>query len=149
MRVCLGQHHGFTIIELVMIIIVLGIVAAIVIPRMGDVSDSSRINATKSEMLMLKRAIVGNAPVLGGGRYIDVGFEGNIGHPPVSLMELGVKPDSLSPYDRFTRTGWNGPYVDTSEDNYLRDAWGAEYLYDAASRTITSVGGADTLRISF
>lgn len=149
MRVGFHPHRGFTIIELVMVIVVLGIVAAIAIPLMGGIAESSRINATKSEMLMLKRAIVGNSTIVGGGRYIDVGFEGDIGHPPISLLELGVKPDSLSPYDKFTRIGWNGPYIDTSEDNYLRDAWGVEYLYNADARIIASVGGTDTLRISF
>jgi len=132
-----------------MVIVILGIVAAIAIPRMGGISESSRINATKSEMMVLKKAIAGNASVAAGGRYIDVGFEGDIGHPPASLWELGSKPDSLSPYDKFTRIGWNGPYIDTSGEDYLRDAWGTDYLYNGATRTITSVGGTDTLRISF
>jgi len=145
----LCQHRGFTIIELVMVIIILGIVAAIAIPRMGGIDESSRIMATKSEMLMLKKAIVGNTAVVSGGRYIDIGFEGDVGHPPAGLMELGIKPDSLSAYNKYTRTGWNGPYIDTSGEDYLRDAWGVQYVYDGVARTIASVGGDDTLKISF
>jgi prepilin-type N-terminal cleavage/methylation domain-containing protein len=143
------NDRGFTIIELVMVIVVLGIVAAIAIPRMGGLSESSRINATKSEILMLKKAIVGNSSVAVGGQYIDVGFEGNIGHPPASLVELGIKSDSLPTYDKFTRLGWNGPYVDTAGDDYLTDAWGVAYIYDGVTRTITSVGGSDTISVSF
>ncbi len=132
-----------------MVIVVLGLVAAIVVPRMGGLSESSRINATKSEMLMLKRAIIGNPSAVSGGRYFDVGFEGDVGHPPTALSELGDKPDTIPAYDKFTRIGWNGPYVDTSNGEYLTDAWGMAYVYNPGSRTIMSVGGSDTLIASF
>jgi prepilin-type N-terminal cleavage/methylation domain-containing protein len=143
------RQRGFTIIEMVMVIVLLGILAAIAIPRMGGISESSRITATKSEMMMLKKAIVGNSAIATAGRYIDVGFEGNVGHPPASLSELGIKPDSLPAYNKFTRIGWNGPYVDTAGDDYLKDAWGVYYVYDGAVRAITSVGGSDTISVSF
>jgi prepilin-type N-terminal cleavage/methylation domain-containing protein len=144
-----GRQNGFTLIELVMVIVVLGVIAAIAIPRMGGISESSRISATKSEMMMLKRAIIGNPSVASGGRYIDVGFEGDIGHPPANLSELGAKSDSLPIYDKFTRIGWNGPYVDTAGSEYLNDAWGTEYVYNSGARIIISVGGSDTIAVSF
>jgi hypothetical protein len=116
---------------------------------MGGLSENSRINATKSELQLLKKAIIGNPQVIAGGRYVDVGFEGNVGHPPVTLGELGTKPDTVSSYDRFSRLGWNGPYVDTGGGEYLKDAWNVNYVYDNAARTISSVGGSDTIVISF
>jgi len=140
---------AFTLIELVIIIVVLGILAAVAIPRMGGLTENSRINATKSEMAMLKRAIVGNAQVTSGGRYIDVGFEGDVGSLPDSLVELALKPAAVASYDKFSRRGWNGPYVDASGDDYLNDSWGTAYQYDKAARTITSSGGADAIVISF
>jgi prepilin-type N-terminal cleavage/methylation domain-containing protein len=143
------RPYGFTLIELVMVIVVLGLVAAIVIPRMGGLSESSRITATKSEMLMLKRAIIGNPSAVAEGRFYDVGFEGDVGHPPASLAELGSKPDTVPVYDKFTRIGWNGPYVDTSGGEYLTDAWGVSYIYNPALRTIISVGGPDTIIATF
>jgi prepilin-type N-terminal cleavage/methylation domain-containing protein len=143
------QNGGFTFIELIMVIVVLGIVAAIAIPKMGGISEDSKINATKSEMVMLKRAIVGNPAITSGGRYIDVGYQGDLGHPPISLAELGQKSDSLPLYDKFTRIGWNGPYVDTAGDEYLKDAWGSDYIYDVNTRTITSIGGSEAIVISF
>lgn len=140
---------AFTLIELVIIIVVLGILAAVAIPRMGELTENSRKNATKSEMAMLKRAIVGNAQVTSGGRYIDVGYEGDVGGLPDSLVELAIKPASVASYDKFTRLGWNGPYVDPSGNDYLADSWGTAYQYNKAARTITALGGADTLVITF
>jgi prepilin-type N-terminal cleavage/methylation domain-containing protein len=140
---------GFTLIELVMVIVVLGLLTAIIVPQMGGLSDSSRITATKSEMLMLKHAIIGNPSTVAGGRYFDVGYEGDVGHPPASLSDLGTKPDSIPAYDKFTRIGWNGPYIDTSGGAYLTDAWGAAYIYDPGMRRIISIGGPDTIIASF
>ncbi len=143
------SDEGFTLIELVMIIVVLGILAAIAVPRMGAINDSSRISATRAEMAMLKRAITGNPQVTAGGRYVDVGFEGNVGHPPASLPELAQKPDSIAAYNQFTNLGWNGPYVDSAGGGYLTDSWGVAYSYNPTARTIVSVGGSDTLTLTF
>lgn len=144
-----GGRDGFTLIEIVMVVVVLGILAAIVVPGMSGLSDSTRINVTKSEMLMLKRAIIGSSSITSGGRYLDLGFEGQVGRPPADLTELAVKPDSVMAYDSYTRIGWNGPYIDTANGDYLFDAWGEAYVYDPVERTILSCGGPDTIKISF
>jgi len=54
------DQYGFTLIELVMIIVVLGILAAVAVPKFSDMANSSKINATKQELSTLKQAIVGN-----------------------------------------------------------------------------------------
>jgi len=149
MKKHLAGSRGFTLIELIIIIVVLGILAAVAIPKMGDLASSSRVNATKSEMIMLKRAIIGNPQVVSGGRYVDVGFEGDVGRPPTSLIDLAVKPDSIAMFDKFTRLGWNGPYVDSASGDFLQDAWDQPYLYNPNARTITSTGGSETITISF
>jgi len=143
------NQRGFTLIELVIIIIVLGILAAVAIPKFSGMATSSRINATKQEMKSLKTAIVGDPSAVAGGEYISRGFEGDVGFTPSRLPDLVVKPDSVSLYNPLTRLGWNGPYIDSSNSEYLTDAWGVAYTFAPALRTITSIGGTDTIRMTF
>jgi type II secretory pathway pseudopilin PulG len=143
------HQSGFSLVELVIIIVTLGILAVVAIPMFGDMVESSKISATQSEMENIKRAIVGNPRVVAGGELVDRGFEGDNGFPPSQLADLVIRPGSLAVYDKITRLGWNGPYIDGSNNDYLTDSWGTAYIYNSASRTIQSVGGSDTLTVTF
>jgi prepilin-type N-terminal cleavage/methylation domain-containing protein len=140
---------GFTLIELIIIIVVLGILAAFSIVKYSDFLQESKIAATRSEMATIKRAIVGNPQIIAGGHYIDVGFAGNVGHPPAQLLELVRKPDTISAYNVISRLGWNGPYLDSAGNDYLKDAWGMNYVYNQAARTITSTGSGASIVVGF
>lgn len=138
--------QGFTLIELVVIIVILGVLAGVAIPVFSNFTNSAKINATREEMNTIKRAIVGNPAAVSGGQYIDRGFEGDCGFVPSALIDLTLRPDSVTPYDRLTRIGWNGPYLDSSRGDYLRDAWGNNYTYDPAGRRVISSGAKDTVK---
>ncbi len=140
---------AFTVIELTMVLVVLAVIAAVAIPRVGMMIESSSKAATLEEMMELKRAISGSPKITAGGQFIDVGYEGDVGSLPTGLNDLVIKPASVSQYNPFSQKGWNGPYIDPSNSDYLTDAWGVAYQYNAGARTITSVGSSETIVINF
>jgi hypothetical protein len=130
-------------------IVVLAIIAAVGIPQIGGMIQVSKTNATNSELVELKTAIIGNPQAVSGGVQINRGFEGDVGFAPSRLEDLVTKPDSIPVWNRITRFGWNGPYIDSTDGAYLVDAWGTSYSYDYMSRTITSTGSGESLAVSF
>lgn len=142
-------ERGFTLVEIILVIVAIGIIAAVGIPRIGGLISDSRETVTKAELVELKKAIVGNPQLVSGNTLISRGFEGDIGFAPSRLEDLAVKPDSIPAWDRIQRLGWHGPYIDTADGNYLTDAWGTAYAYDGSARTITSSGSGGAISVSF
>ncbi len=138
------SDSGFTLIELVIIIVVLAVLASVGVPVLGKMIISARRESTRKELYTLKSAIVGRI----GPNSIQ-GYETDVGQPPPTLQGLVTKPGGVADYDRFTRTGWNGPYIEEDGGSYLKDAWGADYIYDPTLRTIMSIGGPDTITVVF
>jgi general secretion pathway protein G len=143
------HDRGFTLVELVIIIVVLGILGAFVAVKYSDFVHQSKVEATMAEMQALKRAIVGNSQIASGGKYTDIGYEGNLGSPPPRLEDLAVKPAGVDDYNKISGLGWNGPYIDPDNDDYLKDAWGISYAYNPGSRTIKSTGSGQDIIVSF
>ena len=135
-----SPNAGFTMIELVMVIVVMAALAAVSVPRINDFITNSKIQASKNEMLQIRAAISGTPDRTAGGRYVDRGYIGDVGAVPSSLNDLITNP-GLPAYDYFSRTGWNGPYlVDNGTGEILRDAWLVNYVLNVADSTIRSFG---------
>ena len=143
------SEAGFTLVELVLIIIVLGILAAVAIPKIGDIITGSKTNATKEEMSRLKEGIMGNSSVTSGGRPSDRGYRGDVRSFPPNLTGLVAKPAAVAAGNPYTQLGWHGPYIDSTGGDYLKDAWGVAYVYDSTARTITSTGSGSNIIVGF
>jgi general secretion pathway protein G len=136
------SKNSFTLIELILVLVMIAILAAVIIPRVGDYVKTAKITGTEKEMMELARAITGDPEE---GFY---GFANDVGAIPSVLSDLyKVSDPNPSPYNPFTRSGWNGPYVDADpnkpagEKNDIEiDAWGHDYVYSSTDRTITSYG---------
>ena len=123
-------HEGFTLLELVVVIAVIGILAAAVSPAVMQQIMDGRVENTRAEAQLLSEAITGNPS------DAQFGFVGDIGRFPSTLQEL-VQPGGLPAYTTSTvrnvGMGWRGPYVNAGES-------AADYLTDAFGRPYTGIG---------
>lgn len=142
--------------ELVVIMLILAILLAVAIPSITNLGENARTKNTERELMELVRAFVGE-PEVGFLGYIE-----EVGELPENAPVGGIavatqlspgltalyKIWNASPYNPFTRTGWNGPYIDmkrkdidgAEQIDVLYDDWGNEYQYDKAAATVSSDG---------
>jgi prepilin-type N-terminal cleavage/methylation domain-containing protein len=134
-QIRLANRSGFTLMELVAVIVIMGIVAAVALRSMDKVLVSAKIENTKLEMEQIANSITGNPDLFSNGVRTDFGYVGDVGTVPPNLDYLTTDVGGFGT--------WSGPYInnDFSEaaDGYKRDAWGNLYTYNGT--TIQSSGG--------
>jgi type II secretory pathway pseudopilin PulG len=145
------RESGWTLIELILILVLLGILAAVAVPKYVDLRTQAGINTTREKLENTRRAILGDPSAVSGGKYSAQGFWGDRGVLPSTLTDL-VLQGSQPAYDKYTRRGWNGPYVDTqmvgAKYQAFVDAWNQDITYatvppatpTARTLTLTSPG---------
>lgn len=138
-------QYGFTMIELVIIIVIIGIITATAVIKMSLTLETAKVEATKSELDALAFAIVGNPELVSNGARTDFGYVGDVGSLPPSLDALAQNPGGY--------LTWDGPYIDegntVTTDEYKKDGWGTNYIYtDTLIRSIGSGSNIDKIYAS-
>ncbi len=126
-----ARPDGFTLAEMVIVIAVVAILAALITPLAVNQITQKRFDACREELGNLKIAICGDPRLLESGNRTSFGFVGDIGILPRSLDDLlsatadPALPIPLSSSSAVGITwGWRGPYIGD-----IIDPWGRQYQY--------------------
>jgi len=101
------HQRGFSLIELLIVMIILGLLASLVGPRLFGHVDDARVSTAKSQIELL-------------GTALD-SYRLDIGRYPTTEQGL----DALRREPSGVRN-WNGPYLNR---DIPKDPWGNEYQY--------------------
>src|ERR1700747_37679 len=96
----MGRNSGFTLVELLLVLVILGILAAIVIPKFSGRTEQAREQQAGTQISTFKTAL-------------DA-FEIDTGSYPKALVDLIVPPRDAQ--------NWRGPYLQS--DTIPKDPWG-------------------------
>ncbi|HOY58676.1 MAG TPA: type II secretion system major pseudopilin GspG [Verrucomicrobiota bacterium] len=107
----LGQR-AFTLIELLLVLVILGILAAIVVPKFSGRTEQARETAARSQLATFGTAL--DAFEVDNG-YYPKGRDG--------LQDLIVQPRDAK--------SWRGPYL---KSEVPVDPWGNAYIYECPGR---------------
>lgn len=132
----MSNQRAFTLIELTIIILVIGIIATVASRQFAASIDTAQAEQTKAELEQIARAIAGDPASYGMGTQANFGYVGDVGAMPPNLAALAANPGSY--------TTWNGPYIDASGGTgYATDGWGA--AYGLSGVTLSSTGSGSTI----
>jgi general secretion pathway protein G len=107
----LHKKAGFTLIELMIVVIILASLAGMVLPRIMDRTDDARINIAKAEIAAIASAL----------KF----FRLDMGQYPTNEQGLQVLMKNPGSEGRGALGTWKGPYLEKEPE----DPWGNDYHY--------------------
>lgn len=100
---------GFTLIEIMVVVVILGILAALIVPNIMDRPDMARVAKTKQDLRALQTAL--NLYRLDNYRYptTDQGLEALVEKPSVEPLPPAYRKGGY--LERMPKDAWGRPYL--------------------------------------
>ncbi|MDP3767451.1 MAG: type II secretion system major pseudopilin GspG [Dehalococcoidia bacterium] len=108
------RKQGFTLVELMLVIIIIGVLGAMVVPRLAGRAEQARSARARADLSMI-------------GVGLDL-YELDTGEYPSTLEALVSRE---RPADVPEDAQWNGPYL---KKGLPKDPWGRPYTYTRESQ---------------
>jgi general secretion pathway protein G len=103
-------RYGFTMVELMAVLIILGLLATLVVTKVASKIDQARITTTKANLKLLASAV--NQFKMDTGRFPT---------EDAGLKELIEQPSDVTTWEQ-------GGYLETTE--LPKDGWGHDFIYE-------------------
>ena len=128
------KHKGFTLIEMLIVIVVIAILALIVIPRLLGAGRKAKEATLRGDLHQLRNAVQQ--------------FEADCGDYPLALGDLQTKPaDGTNGGGGVSLdvNGWQGPYLRTPDGGLPVDPFTTAADWDYSTPATGEVHSASTL----
>jgi len=104
----LNRSRGFTLIEIMVVILIIGVLAALIVPKVMSRPDEARITAAKQDIATITQAL--NLYKLDNQRYptTEQGLLALVKKPTAAPAPLNWKSEGY--LDRVPKDPWGTPY---------------------------------------
>ena len=144
-RLGLSSKRGFTLMEIMVVIIVIAVLASVAGPMIGTITDQGRASATRAQMANIKSALVtyksdtGHYPHNGTNAFCATEYNG-ADIAQLNADEKNVLVNGETNFYGITSGVWNarykGPYMDSDPSEFMMDAWSTKIKYEIQNKTI-------------
>ena len=120
------KQKGFTLIEILVVIAIIGILATIVLVSLQETKNKGRIARAQSDIRSIRTALVileDNSVEWPGHWKVDIVDSGAGGN---EVWDLGSTAGGIVQTDG-SFPNWKGPYIN---GNFPKDPWGNDYFFD-------------------